>query len=1433
MLRKYASLAVLDAWQVPARPGPASLRKTAHRVDFEYTPRPGYLYVRSRAISSRANDNHDEFPAAEIEKSYKTFLGKPVFVNHHNANHRRARGVIVAVALHRDRNPDGTPDTWAEVLQEIDARRFPKLAQAILAGRVDRTSMGVDVEESQCTACGNKATDPAQYCRHLPALKGQKIRRRGSDGKLREEIIREICRGLSFFENSLLVEEPADPTAYVLGTPDDRGLKMTAAALPKSLRFRFMHASETMSGSHELTAHVPGRDKPVGEIKWHPASGAVDLVGTHPSYQGRGLATHLWNRAHEISAERGFPFPRHTGSEPGDAPGVQTPEGAQWARHAPNPGYVHGQEPMIPRQRGNQTRDIRPELIDPAATDMAEHMISDHGFYDSASRIRASDPEAVAAMHDAQHAGPVRRPHRHAALPPHVNWDAVTGLQHVVPVTFSGDSSEPYEFPMGSPHTHDVCRDHLPSVMSLPEGEARIHPENPRRGTCVYCGRGPEGIIGNPQNLDVPSREGGGTYPYSQRHLPEMLRQLGEGQHDLSPYDPHNPKFDYHSGIDQRLPYRMNSLRREAITGEEAEPGHSIWAVPNGESPAADEVYQNMHTREPGEHGEGWYKGTAYHGPYHIIRHPETRSTHVVDARGRDTRPGSPGGYGNWERDGNWGESAAEDHWRGLESVGPDHARTGTHEDPSYALQKERTPAFPHSRIDPEDLRRAERPDARVHKPEGHSPEDEWHGPYEVVRHPETSRFHVVDNAGRVAPHGWQGHPTQMGAERSRDYTDRRQQSKDRAKGIAGAMWEGMQQVFDPGSTPDSRQSDRNLAEGQELMTRYAGGRGRVKFDPDEDGGAPYYHREHYLPNGNESGWYVKHYGGAHADIYHHATGDESGHDMIRFPEHPDDENSMAPRIHPDFDDISMGKALKDWHDDTEAGARRHWEDASPGYGGHPVGDARIIRWKRRYPNGRPPRPQQHEGARYESPADHPFFQANPVSKEHLKHAFYDSTPDEHEQGSRWYPDAHHVATAIAGGDSARGAGLVAAYSPRTAWPSNLFNASKAHRENRAFGGPGEGAMGMHRNLAAPIIAGVHHSEAFSRSAPKIRAFAHLIEHGGDLPEDVGTDREHVVIDRHALSAAIGRRVTDDDLSRVPLDHPRFYEHVASTYRAAARDLSADLGLHIPSHRLQATVWKRQLRLNAAEDAGQPWGGRGRNKRTENAWTRWNQHAQEHHPELGPENMHRQGAQRMAYGETRVPPQIDTLRAEECPVCGEDQVWTGQRCPVCGYVSPPDLFRDPDTSRAMQVREQLDSGDVDIPPEGQGSWPDADAQLYHPDQIAPNGVPGPDATVQDPGDGQLPQEGGEGALACPECGAQFGPEDGLAEGDPCPECGQGQLVAADFAGDEGELPPDEEMAEEGEELPPGEELPEDEEEPPEEEDEGEDDEPDPREKKRK
>lgn len=226
MFRKYATATVISA-EIAER-NAVGLVKAAHRAVFDYEPKPGFLYVRSRMISSRCNDNHDEFPAEEIRKAWKTAVGKPVFVNHHNEDHRRMRGVIIDAALHEDTLPDGSPDIWIEALHEIDARRFPKLAQAILSGRVNRTSMGTDVGFSICSACGNKASTPAEYCQHIPQMKGKVLYRHTASGQREGQVIREICYKLGFFENSFLVEDPADPTAVVTGV-DDRGLKATAS----------------------------------------------------------------------------------------------------------------------------------------------------------------------------------------------------------------------------------------------------------------------------------------------------------------------------------------------------------------------------------------------------------------------------------------------------------------------------------------------------------------------------------------------------------------------------------------------------------------------------------------------------------------------------------------------------------------------------------------------------------------------------------------------------------------------------------------------------------------------------------------------------------------------------------------------------------------------------------------------------------------------------------------------------------------------------------------------------------------------------------------------------------------------------------------------------------------------------------------------------
>lgn len=257
MLRKFAAAVVIDA--AYARPG--TLVKDAHRHAFDYVPRPGFLYVRSRAISSRCNDNWDDFPAGEIKTSYRSFVGKPVFVNHHNDNHRRMRGVVVDAALHEDMNADGSPDTWVEVLMEVDAVKFPKLAEAIVKGHIARTSMGCDVAYSLCTFCGNKAATPLEYCQHIPALKGKRIRRRTASGSQEDVLVAEKCYGLSFFENSLLVEPPADPTAYFLGV-DTRGVaaEPTTAHLVRTASLRAVEAETRAYPDYDP------RTKPVDDV---------------------------------------------------------------------------------------------------------------------------------------------------------------------------------------------------------------------------------------------------------------------------------------------------------------------------------------------------------------------------------------------------------------------------------------------------------------------------------------------------------------------------------------------------------------------------------------------------------------------------------------------------------------------------------------------------------------------------------------------------------------------------------------------------------------------------------------------------------------------------------------------------------------------------------------------------------------------------------------------------------------------------------------------------------------------------------------------------------------------------------------------------------------------------------------------------------------
>jgi hypothetical protein len=159
------------------------------------------------------------------------------------------------------------------------------------------------------------------------------------------------------------------------------------------------------------------------------------------------------------------------------------------------------------------------------------------------------------------------------------------------------------------------------------------------------------------------------------------------------------------------------------------------------------------------------------------------------------------------------------------------------------------------------------------------------------------------------------------------------------------------------------------------------------------------------------------------------------------------------------------------------------------------------------------------------------------------------------------------------------------------------------------------------------------------------------------------------------------------------------------------------------------------------------------------------------------------GEQHLAYGEIKAPQQVNTLRTEACPVCGEKAAYDGTSCSVCRFVQPPSQFRDPDLDMAKQIdlrqHDQLGGADVE----------DMEAQVNDRDGDGLDDKTGEPVGMDEEGNELL---GDEPGLGCPACGSEFpagepqtttttAPTEGdlgagPAEGDLCPACGKGELM---------------------------------------------------------
>lgn len=165
------------------------------------------------------------------------------------------------------------------------------------------------------------------------------------------------------------------------------------------------------------------------------------------------------------------------------------------------------------------------------------------------------------------------------------------------------------------------------------------------------------------------------------------------------------------------------------------------------------------------------------------------------------------------------------------------------------------------------------------------------------------------------------------------------------------------------------------------------------------------------------------------------------------------------------------------------------------------------------------------------------------------------ATDDEREHGTDWYRDAHAIALDIADGDAYKGAGVIAAFSPRRKWELNVRNARRAFETGIATGHTK--AMCA---IAQRILDGEYAMDVLK--GDKTRAFCDAIATAGE--SNIAT------IDRHAHDIAVNSTDFTDNTRNIG---KRLYREMANAYAIAAE--SAGISVNA-MQAITWVVWRRE-----------------------------------------------------------------------------------------------------------------------------------------------------------------------------------------------------------------------------------------------------------------
>jgi len=164
-----------------------------------------FLYFVARSILADVpNGNGDIFPKDEVLKSYHTFVGKHIDLNHSTDPKDIIGKIVEAYPIEKEGK------LYIEIVGKIDKKQYPDIARKIETKLMSDVSMEAIVESSECSICGHIVRNETdKKCEHLENYLNKECEYNGEKKKCYA-----INRGITF-SGLGIVMIPAEPTANV------------------------------------------------------------------------------------------------------------------------------------------------------------------------------------------------------------------------------------------------------------------------------------------------------------------------------------------------------------------------------------------------------------------------------------------------------------------------------------------------------------------------------------------------------------------------------------------------------------------------------------------------------------------------------------------------------------------------------------------------------------------------------------------------------------------------------------------------------------------------------------------------------------------------------------------------------------------------------------------------------------------------------------------------------------------------------------------------------------------------------------------------------------------------------------------------------------------------------------------------------------------